>query len=183
MRTGCFVKGMVAGVGVALLSGSVSASSLNIGLSNDTIEAGVAFPIATSAQISAGYLKSEDQGRVIELGLQTVQHMETHTVSLGGKYIDLNSDRREDGHALALGGDYRRGLAPQLSLGFSAYYAPSVLSSSGIDRHYRVDVKLMYQLMPTADIYAGYREVKFKFDTMADQTIEEGLYVGADLRF
>ena len=183
MKTASFVKGMMAGVGVALLSGSVNASSFNIGLSNDTIEAGLKFPIATSAQISADYLKSEDEGKVYELGLQTVQHMKTHSVSLGGKYIDLSSNRREDGHAFALGGDYRRGLAPQVSMGFSAYYAPSVLSSSGIDRYYRIDAKLMYQVMPTADVYVGYRDIKFKFENMADQTIEQGLYVGADLRF
>ncbi len=183
MRTASFVKGMMTGMSVALLSGAVNASSFNIGLSNDTIEAGLKFPVATSAQISADYLKSEDQGKIYQLGLQTVQHMATHSVSLGGKYVDLSSDRREDGHAFALGGDYRRGLAPQVSMGFSLYYAPSVLSSSGIDRHYRVDAKLMYQVMPTADIYAGYRDVHFKFDNKPDQTIEQGLYLGADLRF
>jgi hypothetical protein len=183
MRTGVFVKGMMAGVSIALLSGSVGASSFNVGLSNKTIEAGLKLPFGTSAQVSANYLKSDDQGKIYELGLQTVQHMATHSVSLGGKYVDLNSDTREDGHVFALGGDYRRPLGPQLSLAFSVDYAPSVLSSSGIDRYYRLDGKLMYQVMPTADVYVGYRDIHFKFDNLPDQTVEQGLYVGADLRF
>ncbi|MEH6470957.1 MAG: YfaZ family outer membrane protein [Halopseudomonas sp.] len=167
----------------ALLSSAVSANTFNLGLNNDTVEAGLKIPFSASGQISANYLYADDEGKILDIGFQTIHNSSNNRIELGGKLLKLWSKKRNNGQAFALGGAYRMPVAPSITAAIEAYYAPSVLSWSGVDRFYNIDAKLMYEVMPTADLYLGYRDVHFKFDSESDQTLDQSFYLGAELKF
>lgn len=179
------VKGLLAGIGLGVLSSPVLANEFGIGINNDTAELSVSAPVAISGQLSGNYLEVEDQGEVLEVGFLTLHHNSsgTRTTGLGVKMVKLWSDHRENGHAGSIGFEYRMPVMPALDLELSAYYGPSVLASSGVDRFYRVDAKLLYALMPTGDVFVGYRDLEFKFDHQPDQTLDQSFFVGAEFKF
>ena len=177
------VKGLMMGLGGMLLSTTVAANTLNLGLNNDTIEAGVGLPFGMAGRFVGNYLYHKDQGKQFELGVQTEQDTGISKVTLGAKYVKLRSKTRVNGQAVALGGSYKMTVMPATTLLLGGDYAPSVLASNGADRYYRIDAKLMYELMPTADVGLGYRDVHYKFENQPEQTLDQSFYVGAELKF
>lgn len=177
-------RSALAGLGVALVCGQAIASDFNFAINDDTLEAGLFAPASNASRVSAEYFYHDDDGKTLGLGYQVTSGAgEGDDIALGGKLVKLWSDKRENGHVFAIGGDYGRPITDQVSLVISAYYAPSVLSFSGIDRYYNADVKLAYKLMPTADLFVGYRDIHFKFDHQHNMTLEQGGYLGARLKF
>ncbi|MEH6824181.1 MAG: YfaZ family outer membrane protein [Motiliproteus sp.] len=176
-------KGLITGLGVALLSTSAAAGTFNLGINDDTLDVGLKASLSSTGQFSANYLYSETEGKTADLGFQTVHNAAGKQIALGVKLMKLWAERRDNGHAVALGGDFRMPVAPSITAAIAGYYAPTVLSSSGIENYYSIDAKLMYALMPTADLYVGYRDVHFKFDTERDLTFAQNFYLGAELKF
>ncbi|WP_210396636.1 YfaZ family outer membrane protein [Motiliproteus sediminis] len=176
-------KATLAGLAVALISSAANASDFNFGINNDTIELGLYAPMSTTSRLSAEYFYHDEDGKTLGLGYQVTNRTQMGDVAIGGKLVKLWSDKRDNGHAFAIGGDYKLPLDHKLWLGLSAYYAPSVLSSSGVDRYYHADIKVGYNLMPNADLFVGYRDIHFKFDNQPSLTLEQGAYLGAQLKF
>ena len=173
----------LATLGAALCSGSALASNFNLGINDDTVEVGIYAPLSMASRLSADYLYHDKDGDMLALGFQATNRTNRGNIGLGLKAVKLWSDIRENGHAVALGGDYSVMVAPQTTLAFSAYYAPSVLSASGVERFYHLDAKAIYALMPNADLFAGYRDVHFSFENQRSQTLDQSFYVGASLKF
>ncbi|MFT6915507.1 MAG: hypothetical protein ACJAWL_001816 [Motiliproteus sp.] len=183
MTTQAAIKGFMTGLSIALLSSTAGASTFNIGINNDTLDLGLKSTLSATSQFTANYLYVEDQGKALDLGWLTVNNTGGNRIAIGGKILKLWSEQRDNGHLLALGGDIRMPITPGLSAAIAGYAAPAVLSSSGIKRYYSIDAKLLYQLMPTADLYLGYRDVAFKFDNQPDQTLDQSFYLGAEVTF
>ena len=174
---------ILAAASTALLSSTTMASDFNLGINNDTVEVGLYAPLSQSSRFSADYLYHDQDGDMLELGFQVTNRVARGNMALGLKAVKLWSDVRDNGHAFAIGGDYSLMVAPKTSIALSAYYAPSVLSYSGVDRFYHADAKVVYDLMPNADVYVGYRDVHFKFENARSQTLDQSLYLGATLKF
>ena len=177
------ITGLMTGMGIALLSSTAAAATFNLGINDDTLEVGLKSSLSSTSQVSANYIYAEKRGKVLDLGFQTVNNAAGNRIAIGGKLLKLWSKTHDNGHAVALGGDFRMPIVPSVTAAIAAYYAPSVLSSSGIDNYYHIDAKLMYAVMPTTDLYLGYRDVQFKFDNNTDQTLNQSFYLGAELKF
>lgn len=183
MTTPAVIKGLMTGLSVFLLSSTASASTFNLGINNDTLDLGLKNTLSKTSEFSTNYLYAENQGKTLDIGLLTVNNVGGNRIAIGGKILKLWSKQRNNGHVLALGGDLRMPIIPGLSAAIAGYAAPSVLSASGIHDYYSIDAKLLYQLMPTADLYLGYRDMKFTFDNQPDQTLDQSFYLGAQVTF
>jgi len=178
-----FISTAIASLGAALISSSAAASNFNLGLNDDTVEVGIYAPLSNASRLSADYLYHDTDGEMLALGFQVTNRTHRGNIALGVKAVKLWSDIRDNGNVFAIGGDYSLMVAPQTTVSLSAYYAPSVLSFSGIERFYHADAKVSYALMPNADVFLGYRDVHFSFENQRSQTLDQSFYLGASLKF
>ena len=91
-----------------------------------------------------------------------------------------------NGNALAIGlGGKLRYKLPTLTrmlLSAEGYYAPGIVSFADADNMYEIDLRIGYEIIPTADLYAGYRLIKADFDK-GKEAIDETAMFGMKFRF
>lgn len=63
------------------------------------------------------------------------------------------------------------------------FYAPSVLTFIDGDQFIQFTARAGYEILPEAEVFAGYRKVRFHMNTGPNLTIEEGLHVGLRISF
>jgi len=177
------INGLMTALSLSLFSATAAASTFNLGINNDSVGAGLKSTISSTSEFTINYLYADEEGKALDLGFLTVNNSRGKRIALGGKALKLWSKTRDNGHVFALGGDVRVPIIPSLSAAIEGYFAPSVLSSSGIENYYSIDAKLMYSIMPTADLYLGYRDVEFKFENEQDQTLDQSFYLGVEFKF
>jgi len=174
---------IVAMLSTAMLTTHAFADQLEVGLNDDTASFDWITPINRDAELQLGYLYSEPQGSLADIAVHVINDTGIHHLALGGQLIGVFADHRRDGYATALGGRYRVDLGNQFGISLRGYYAPSVLAFHDLDRYHLLDTRLEYTVMPNADLYLGYRHIKFDFDREPSLTFENGVFVGARFRF
>ncbi len=177
------INGLITGIGLCLVSATAGASTFNLGINNDSVGVGLKSTLSRTSQFNANYLYTDKQGKTLDLGFLTVNNSGGKRMAIGGKVLKLWSKRRNNGHAMALGGDFRMPIMPGISATIEGYFAPTVLSASGIENYYSIDARLMYAIMPTADLYLGYRDLEFRFENERDQTLDQSFYLGVEFKF
>lgn len=178
---------------VAMISCTLQAqaASVEVALSEDNAKISLNSYVGGFADgratMTTGYFYNEDHVDILNLGLHIVDVVGSKTpglqigVGFQGYFSDIGT---HEGAALALGTtiSYR---APQLKrVNFVAHghYAPGITSYMDTDRFYEYGLAIEYSLLPQADVFIGYREIKVE-EEFGEFTIDDSGHLGLRISF
>jgi hypothetical protein len=172
---------------------SASAARLDVNLNQDSARFTYYSLIGGSSygrtEMSTGILYNKDKNYLLELGLQVVDVAGSESpgleIGVGPKLYYLSDDAADvTGLSVAIGGIVRYSLQQRLALQGSLYYAPSITSTLDTDTFLEYGVRVAYEILPTANIYLGYRRVRVGFTkARGTHTLDDGGMLGMDFSF
>ena len=172
---------------LAAASFSASAGSVDLNLSNHTIEAKF-YANAGAADWTFGGLYNRDtRDRALNVGLLATGDSAIGNSrfegGLGGKVYSVTAGNA-DVLALALGGQVRwfpgNG---SFALGAYVFYAPHVLTLLDGKRFFDVGVRAEVELIRNSFLYVGYRQVQAELDNQVKVDVDKGAFVGMQIKF
>lgn len=106
------------------------------------------------------------------------------TAGLGARVAVLDVEEVTGG-ALALGGMFEARLPAFNRIGavMYAYGAPKASSFGDIDGYLEYSIGVDYQVLRTASVYVGYRQLKVDSKDFGDFTVDNGWHLGMRLSF
>jgi len=145
-------------------------------------------------EMTVGFLYNEDHNdhNVLgEVGLLVIDEAGTKTpgLELGvGPKLWFGTLDKADANlaALGLGGQIRfKSMgAPRWVYGASLYYAPSIVAFIDADNMVEYELRVEYELLPTANAYVGYRNIKADIHNYKKSTeIDDSFIVGLRFKF
>ena len=111
------------------------------------------------------------------------------TAGLGGRIALLGADAGAGGNftggALALGGMIEARLPAFNRIGALAYFygAPNVSSFGDFTRYFEYSGDVDYEVLQSASVYAGFRQLKVGVDNVGTVTVDSGWHLGLRLKF
>ncbi|WP_455205069.1 YfaZ family outer membrane protein [Kaarinaea lacus] len=174
-------------------SAPATSASFDINLSDKSVQGKYAMAIGGSAigrtELSFGVLYNDDDGSnyLGEVGLMVIDVAGSKApgleIGVGGKLYFADATNG-DAVALGLGGHmrYKFTAMPRMNIGLVGLYAPSIVSFADADYMYELGASIGYELLPTANIYVGYRHIRADFDKGA-QSIDETMMLGLKMSF
>jgi hypothetical protein len=177
---------------LAAASFSAAAGSVDVNLSNGTIEAKY-YANAGAADWTFGGLYNRDtKDRALNVGLLATGDSAFGNSrlegGLGGKVysVTVHSETvgTRDVLALALGGQLRwfpgNG---SFALGTYAFYAPHVVTLLDGRRFYDIGVRAEVEVIRNSFVYVGYRQVQAELDNNVKLNVDKGGFVGLQIKF
>jgi len=172
---------------LAATSFSAAAGSVDLNLSNDTIE-GKFYANAGAADWTFGALYNRDsKDRALNVGLLAVG--ETSVAGsrieggLGGKLYGVSVGSSEV-LALALGVQARwfpgNG---SFAVGGYAFYAPRVVTVLDGEQFWDIGVRAEVEVIRNSFVYVGYRQVRAELDSKVKVDVDRGGFVGMQIKF
>ncbi len=172
---------------LAAASFSAAAGSVDLNLSNHSIEAKF-YANAGAADWTFGGLYNRDtRDRALNVGLLATGDSAIGNSrfegGLGGKVYSVTVGNA-DVLALALGGQVRwfpgNG---SFALGAYAFYAPHVVTLLDGQRFFDVGVRAEVELIRNSFLYVGYRQVQAELDNQVKLNVDKGAFVGMQIKF
>ena len=172
---------------LAAASFSAAAGSVDLNLSNHTIEAKF-YANAGAADWTFGGLYNRDtRDRALNVGLLATGDSAIGNSrfegGLGGKVYSVTVGNA-DVLALALGGQARwfpgNG---SFALGAYVFYAPHVVTLLDGQRFFDVGVRAEVELIRNSFLYVGYRQVQAELDNQVKVDVDKGAFVGMQVKF
>ena len=178
---------------LAAASFSAAAGSVDVNLSNDTIE-GKFYANAGAADWTFGGLYNRDtKDRAVNVGLLATGDSTFGNSriegGLGGKLYSVTIHNRDavpnaDVLALALGGQLRwfpgNG---SFALGAYAFYAPHVVTLLDGQRFFDIGVRAEVEVIRNSFVYVGYRQVQAELDNNVKLNVDKGGFIGLQVKF
>lgn len=176
-----------------LLTSQAHAENLEINLAQHSAQLKYATSVGSTtygrSEMSYGALYNNDKkANVVGVALMVVDNAGSATpgleVGIGPKlWLATRDDYRA--LCLAIGGKLKFKVAPQDRFFARAafFYAPSIVSFSDANNMHEISADLGYEILPTADMYVGYRSIKAEFPKLSDKTLDNSTYFGMHLRF
>ena len=177
---------------LAAASFSAAAGSVDLNLSNNTIEAKF-YANAGAADWTFGGLYNRDtKDRALNVGLLAMGDSAFGNSrlegGLGGKLYSATLHHTMIGTAdvvaLALGGQVRwfpgNG---SFAIGTYAFYAPRVVTILDGQRFYDIGVRAELEVIRNSFVYVGYRQVQAELDDGSKQNVDKGAFVGVQIKF
>jgi hypothetical protein len=137
------------------------------------------------SELGFGFLYNDDDNYMGEAGLLIVDVAGTKTpgleVGVGPKLFAARDDSTSgDAVSIGIGGQLRYKLANLSRVNFTlaGYYAPGIVSFADAKNMYEVNGQVGYEILPTANVYVGYRHIEVNFDPIGKETIDETWMVG-----
>ena len=185
---------LIAFVLCAVISSSLYARTFDINLSSDAAQFKYASLIGATnygrTELGFGFLYNEDDTLLGEISLLVIDEAGTKSPGLelgvGPKlYIADPDDPSIDFVAIGLGGQlrYKNLQVPRVVYGASLFYAPSIVSFGDADQMYEFDMSIEYELLPTANIYLGYRSIQADIKNRKDIEVDESAMIGLRFKF
>jgi hypothetical protein len=178
-------------VGAVTFSSHATAASLDLNLNNKSAQLRLATVIGGTTmgrtQTSIGFLYNDDEKYVLDLGLLVIDVAGSKSpgleIGVGPKLYFADGDKGE-AVAIGLGGQlrYKIPALQRINFGLEGYYAPDIVAFAEANNMYEVGFRIGYEILPTADVYAGYRRIRAEFDK-GDETLDESLMLGFKLSF
>ena len=159
------------------LSGQAMALSLDLGVSENSVDAGFIIPFGPESMGSGSFLYESDRGHMYDFGLYAQGRSGIVSGKVGAKLYGTNL-KNASGWGLAPGANLAFHFTPHIRLEGEYYYSPKILSWSDINNLKEFSTRLAFSPMPTADIYLGYRNVKFNTSNQGSKTLSTGGFVG-----
>ena len=173
----------------AITSAAMAGGSLDISLADTTARVGWdATRMDTGMHLNLAALHESDQGDVISGGVHVVDVRNPNSdlyIGVGANAYGIFTDDN-DGAAIGVGGFARYNFPFNRNFGVSghAYYAPPVVSFSDVNNFVDADVRLVFNILPTAHLYTGFRMTSVSFDDQSGRhKIGDGLHLGLKLNF
>lgn len=174
---------------LAFATGTAAADSLDINIHNDALRViygmGVE-SVSRGAELEFGHMFNQDDQSVSHIGFivsgENWSDAGVFDIGLGARaaYIDVDF---LDAGALALGGRLRFSPIQRLGIGAFAFHAPDIVTNDA-DGYTEWGVRLDYQVLPQAFIYAGYREMELELeDNGPEVEIDDEGHLGMRLMF
>ena len=185
------MKFTAAGVAAVLLCTNAVAGELDLSFNSDAFRFIYVHELASNDLAwDAGLLNNSDKGFVLHGSLYLTGLASDGTnplqAGIGGRVGLVDGDSSgQTGAPLALGG-YVKYTFPQLnrlSIRADAYYAPDVLTTKDLDKYEDYTLQVSYNILKEADLYIGARYVKGEFSNNTTATFDNGMNVGANIRF
>lgn len=174
---------------LAAASFSAASDSLDINLSNDTVEGRYTSTIGFGEWTFGGLYNRDEKNRSANIGLLATGETRVRGSRLeggvGGKlYAATVDDADLDLGALALGGQMRLyfGDGPFAVSGY-LFYAPGVVTFLDGKRFWEVGVRAEVELIKGSFVYIGLRQVRAEFENDAKYDIDKGGFAGLQIRF
>jgi hypothetical protein len=177
--------------GAVTFSSHGTAASLDLNLNNKSAQVRLAAVVGGTTmgrtQTSIGFLYNDDEKYVLDLGLLVIDVAGSKSpgleIGVGPKLYFADGDKGE-AVAIGLGGQlrYKIPALQRINFGLEGYYAPDIVAFAEADNMYEVGFRAGYEILPTADVYAGYRRIRAEFDK-GDETLDESLMFGFKLSF
>jgi hypothetical protein len=182
---------------LAAASFSAAAGSVDVNVSNGTIEAKY-YANAGAADWTFGGLYNRDtKDRALNVGLLATGDSAFGNSrlegGLGGKLYSVTVHSRTEGSvtvpnadvlALALGGQLRwfpgNG---SFALGTYAFYAPHVVTLMDGQSFYDIGVRAELEVIRNSFVYIGYRQVRAELDNQKKVDVDKGGFVGLQIKF
>ncbi len=172
---------------LAAASFSAQAGSVDLNLSNHSIEAKF-YANAGAADWTFGGLYNRDtRDRALNVGLLATGDSAIGNSrfegGLGGKVYSVTVGNA-DVLALALGGQARwfpgNG---SFALGAYVFYAPHVVTLLDGQRFFDVGVRAEVEVIRNSFLYVGYRQVQAELDNQVKLNVDKGAFVGMQIKF
>ncbi len=172
---------------LAAASFSAAAGSVDLNLSNHSIEAKF-YANAGAADWTFGGLYNRDtKDRALNVGLlatgDTAIGNSRFEGGLGGKLYSVTVGN-SDVLALALGGQVRwfpgNG---SFALGTYVFYAPHVVTLLDGQQFFDVGVRAEVEVIRNSFVYVGYRQVQAELDNNVKVNVDKGAFVGMQIKF
>jgi hypothetical protein len=172
---------------LAAASFSAAAGSVDLNLSNHSIEAKF-YANAGAADWTFGGLYNRDtRDRALNVGLLATGDSAIGNSrfegGLGGKVYSVTVGNA-DVLALALGGQVRwfpgNG---SFALGGYVFYAPHVVTLLDGQRFFDVGVRAEVELIRNSFLYVGYRQVQAELDNQVKLNVDKGAFIGMQIKF
>ena len=172
---------------LAAASFSAAAGSVDLNLSNHSIEAKF-YANAGAADWTFGGLYNRDtRDRALNVGLLATGDSAIGNSrfegGLGGKVYSVTVGNA-DVLALALGGQVRwfpgNG---SFALGAYVFYAPHVVTLLDGQRFFDVGVRAEVELIRNSFLYVGYRQVQAELDNQVKLNVDKGAFIGMQIKF
>ena len=176
-----------------LFSITCQAQNFILNLGEDTAQVSYSSNVGGSefgrSELKFGYLHNSVLGvDFAEIGLLVIDVAGTKSpgleVGIGPKLFYATLDCC-DAVAIGLGGTlrYKLGNNSRFYLAGQFYFAPGVVSFSDSKSMYEAVLEFGFEVLPTADIYVGIRDIKVDFGGPEDVTIDDTAYFGMKLSF
>jgi hypothetical protein len=172
---------------LAAASFSAAAASVDVNLSNDTLEAKYTGNAGLADWTFGGLYNRNTQDRALNVGL-----LATGESSIAGSRIEgglggkVYSVTVGDSHllALALGGQVRwfPGNGP-FAFGGYGFYAPHVVTLLDGESFWDIGVRAEVEVIRNSFVYVGYRQVRAKLDNQTSANVDQGAFVGMQIKF
>jgi hypothetical protein len=172
---------------LAAASFSAAADSLDLNLSNDTVEGRYASTLGFGEWTFGGLYNRDEKNSSANIGLLATGETRVKGSKLeggvGGKFYVASADDNELS-ALALGGQMRLyfGDGPFAVSGY-VFYAPSVVTFLDGERFWEVGIRAEVELIKGSFVYIGLRQVRAEFENNAKADIDKGGFAGLQIRF
>ena len=174
-----------------LLCAQAAADEIDLSFNNDALRIIYFHDVRDSRlNIDGGWLDNGDYGSAAHVSM-TLRGFASEGVNpiragLGGRlaYVDGNLPD-QSGFGLGVGGFLSYTLAKYNRITFTgaAYFAPDVLTGSGLEKYHDYTVKFGYRFMRDAEVYLGARYVKGEFDAIPNVLFDDGMHIGFNIRF
>jgi len=165
-----------------LLSNVVYGESVQLGLSDHSVELRYASQVNEQGKTEASWMHHEDNGDLVGLGFYGTGDHQAFTAKIGGKLFLTDVDG-PDGYGIALGGNVVWHVADKVSLEGGAHYAPDVTAFGDVEHLKEFYVQAAFQLMPSAQVFVGYRDVDVDIEDIGDVELHDGGYAGISVIF
>jgi len=172
---------------LAAASFSAAAGSVDLNLSNHSIEAKFYANAGAADWTFGGLYNRDSRDRALNVGLLATGDSAIGNSrfegGLGGKVYSVTVGNA-DVLALALGGQARwfpgNG---SFALGAYVFYAPHVVTLLDGQRFFDVGVRAEVELIRNSFLYVGYRQVQAELDNQAKLNVDKGAFVGMQIKF
>lgn len=164
-------------LGGFLVCNQAMAADIDLAISERTVDAGMALQMGESAVASGSFLYHEDNGHMLNGGLYATGRSGAISGRVGVKAFASDLKDSTEGWGFAPGGMLAFHFGQKMRLEGEFFYSPSVLSFNDIDNLKQYSGRLVFSPFPTADLYLGYRNVRFNTRN-GDRTLHDGGFVG-----
>jgi hypothetical protein len=172
---------------LASASFSAAAGSVDINLSNDTIEAKFYANAGAADWVFGGLYNRDTKDRDLFVGLlatgDSAAGKSRFEGGLGGRLYSVTVGN-SDVAALALGGQVRwfpgNG---SFALGAYAFYAPHVVTFVDGQSFFDIGVRAEVEVIKNSFVYIGYRQVQAELEDSSKVNVDKGAFVGLQIKF